>query len=333
MIPAQMADADEISRFTRLAATPPKPAPPLGERRRLGEILIATGELTGSQLEHALSQQPTLQLPLGQTLLKLGYTTDEIMRQALSTQLGVPYIDLANVIIDRSLAQIIDADFARRNGLLPVARIGSTLTVAMDDPTARSIVEELSRRTAHTVTVVTSSAQALQRAIGRLYDKVIPELPTPPPVAPPPSAALGMPASYHSYAAVLGLAEVEFADLLRVVEQGLSYRAYEQLVANSGMADDRVIEFVDISRRTLARRKREGRFTREESDRLLRAARLFSATLDLFKHDRTIAVAWLLSAQPALGGRVPLELTRTDLGAREVEGAIARLRRAQTGPS
>ena len=70
----------------------PRPHPT--QRSRLGEILLAGGAITEQQLEHALAQQASLKLPLGKVLLKLEYITDETMRQALSAQLNVPFIDL-----------------------------------------------------------------------------------------------------------------------------------------------------------------------------------------------------------------------------------------------
>ena len=60
-------------------------------------------------------------------------------------------------------------------------------------------------------------------------------------------------------------------------------------------------------------------------DRLVRAARIFGGALQLFKGDRATASAWLESGQPVLGGSVPIELARTDLGAREVERALSQL--------
>jgi type IV pilus assembly protein PilB len=143
-----------------------------GRRSKLGEILVEQGAITVSQLEHALAEQATLKLPLGQILLKLDYVSDETMRQALGLQLNVPYLDLENVMIDRSLARVINATFAKRHALLPVATVGRTLTVAMDDPTATAIVQDLNRLTGFSVTVVTSSSRAIQRAFRRLYDDV-----------------------------------------------------------------------------------------------------------------------------------------------------------------
>src|SRR5262245_977434 len=156
-------------------------AHPSSEARRskLGEILVENGAITVSQLEHALAEQSTLKLPLGQILLKLDYVTDETMRQALGLQLNVPYLDLENVMIDRGLARVINPTYAKRHSLLPVATVGRTLTVAMDDPTATAIVQDLSRLTGFSITVVTSSSRAILRAFKRLYDDVpdVPEAP------------------------------------------------------------------------------------------------------------------------------------------------------------
>jgi len=143
-----------------------------GRRSKLGEILVDNGAITVGQLEHALAEQSTLKLPLGQILLKLDYVSDETMRQALGLQLNVPYLDLENVMIDRGLARVINPTFAKRHALLPVATVGRTLTVAMDDPTATAVVQDLNRLTGFSVTVVTSSSRAIQRAFRRLYDDI-----------------------------------------------------------------------------------------------------------------------------------------------------------------
>jgi len=142
-------------------------------RSRLGEILLQNESITQDQLTHALAEQARLKLPIGQMLLKLNYVTDEAMRQALGQQLNVPYLDLDNVVIDRSLARLVDRGFAKRHILMPVARIGSTLTVAMDDPTATSVVEELERMTGFTINAVTSSGKAIVGAFRRIYEEEV----------------------------------------------------------------------------------------------------------------------------------------------------------------
>ncbi len=129
----------------------------------------------------------------------------------------------------------------------------------------------------------------------------------------------------HAYVILLGLDTFDGPDLLRSMRKGLSYRTFERFRRNTSLSFERVADLIDIPRRTMTRRKREGRFLPDESDRLLRASRLFAKTLELFAGDRNAATEWLTTAQPALGGSVPLDLAKSEVGAREVERLVGRL--------
>lgn len=129
----------------------------------------------------------------------------------------------------------------------------------------------------------------------------------------------------HSYVVLLGLETFDAPDLLRAVRKGFLYRTFERFLRNTSLPFETMTKLIDIPRRTLTRRKREGRFLPDESDRLLRASRLFGRTLELFEGDRNAATEWLTKAQPALGGALPIDLAKTDVGAREVETLIGRL--------
>ena len=129
----------------------------------------------------------------------------------------------------------------------------------------------------------------------------------------------------HAYVILLGLETFDPRDLLRAVKKGLSYRTFERFRRNTSLSFERITGLIDIPRRTMTRRKRDGRFLPDESDRLLRASRLFGKTLELFEGDRDAATEWLTAAQPALGGSVPLDLAKSEVGAREVERLVARL--------
>src|SRR6266705_1357024 len=121
----------------------------------------------------------------------------------------------------------------------------------------------------------------------------------------------------HSYVVLLGLETFDIPALLKTVERGFVYRTFERFQRNICLPFEQVTALVDIPRRTLTRRKREGRFLPDESDRLLRASRLFGKTLELFEGNRDAATEWLTTAQPALGGTRPTNLANTDVGARE----------------
>lgn len=128
----------------------------------------------------------------------------------------------------------------------------------------------------------------------------------------------------HAYTVLLGLDYFDLPNVLKAVEKGFPWKSFERLMQNMAVSSDHLAEIVGIPRRTLARRKIEKRFTSDESERLLRGARVFAKSLRLFDGDREAAVEWLLTLEVALG-RAPAELIRTDVGAREVERVLGAL--------
>jgi putative toxin-antitoxin system antitoxin component (TIGR02293 family) len=129
----------------------------------------------------------------------------------------------------------------------------------------------------------------------------------------------------NSHVVLLGLQTFDSPRLLRSVESGLPYSVFERLLANTALPSDAALILVNIPQRTLTRRKREGRFHQDESDRLVRASRIFGRALSLFEGNRDAAKRWLSEPQKALGGEVPLVVSRTEVGALEVERVIGRL--------
>ena len=115
------------------------------------------------------------------------------------------------------------------------------------------------------------------------------------------------------------------AGLWQRIREGLAYRSWDRFMENSGLTKEEAHLFVNIASRTLARRKAEGRLHPDESDRLVRAARVFARAVELFEGDSKSARAWLSRPQSALGGATPLDYAATELGAREVENVIGRL--------
>jgi len=133
------------------------------------------------------------------------------------------------------------------------------------------------------------------------------------------------PPGAHYFAVLLGLQTYDWPSLLRSVDRGLPYRVMEHLRENAGVADSVIFDWIQIAPRTADRRKQQGRFGPDESDRLLRVARILGRAIELFEGDRDEAMIWLTTGQPAFGGGVPIEISRTELGAREVENLIGRL--------
>lgn len=129
----------------------------------------------------------------------------------------------------------------------------------------------------------------------------------------------------YLYVALLGLRVYEPLKIYGRVRVGLSYSALERFQRNTSLESGALSTLLQLPPRTLARRKAAGRLEPEESDRLLRASRVFGRALELFEGDADAAREWLLDRQLLLGGLVPLELATTDVGALEVERLIGRL--------
>jgi len=131
--------------------------------------------------------------------------------------------------------------------------------------------------------------------------------------------------SEHFYVTLLGLSTFETAALHGRVEAGLSYQALERVRQALDVSTGEFAEFIWVSTRTLARRKESKRLQPDESDRLVRLARIIGLTLRLFEGDLAQARHWLLAPNLALGDEAPVRMATTEVGAREVEHLIGRL--------
>jgi putative toxin-antitoxin system antitoxin component (TIGR02293 family) len=134
----------------------------------------------------------------------------------------------------------------------------------------------------------------------------------------------GQKQGYH-YVALLGIRVFEPLGIYKCVRKGFAYSALARFQQNTSLPAAVLAAWAQIPPRTLARRKQEGKLDPEESDRLLRVSRIFGRALELFEGDAVAAREWLSTEQVALGGLVPLELAKTDVGAHEVENLIGRL--------
>jgi putative toxin-antitoxin system antitoxin component (TIGR02293 family) len=133
--------------------------------------------------------------------------------------------------------------------------------------------------------------------------------------------------SGHTYVGLLGMRANDTPGLLEEVREGLPYNSWERFLASTGLSKEAASGVVQITSRTLARRKEQGRLHPDESDRLVPAARIFCLTVGLFEGDHDAARRWLTNPQPALGGSSPWDYAAAELGAREVESLIGRLER------
>ena len=101
---------------------------------KLGQLLVSSNVISEEQLKEALGMQKRAGGRLGTNLVKLGYITEEKLVTFLSRQYGVPAVNLSEYKIDQAILKLVPRDIARKYLIMPVARVGATLTVAMADP-------------------------------------------------------------------------------------------------------------------------------------------------------------------------------------------------------
>src|SRR5712672_1779866 len=140
---------------------------------RIGELLLKEKRSTPEQLQEALNYQRTNGGKLGFNLIKLGYVKDEEITALLSKQYGVPSIALTQFEIDPAVVKLVPGETAQKYQIVPLSRAGSTLTIAMTDPTNVFAMDDIKFMTGYTVEPVVASETAVIDAIAKYYGKGI----------------------------------------------------------------------------------------------------------------------------------------------------------------
>jgi len=136
---------------------------------RFGEFLVKAGAINDEQLQAALEAQSSQGGRLGTNLVKLGHLGEKDLIEHLSQHFGVPSVDLKGMEIEESVLKIIPADIARKYTILPVAKAGATVTLAMIDPTNVFAMDDVKFMTGYKVEPVVASETALRAAIEEHY--------------------------------------------------------------------------------------------------------------------------------------------------------------------
>jgi type IV pilus assembly protein PilB len=136
---------------------------------KLGQMLISSNIISEEQLRQALNLQKKDGGRLGTNLVKLGYVNEDDLVSFLSKQYGVPAINLSEYTIDPPVIKLIPIEMARKYLIMPVTRVGATLTIAMADPSNLFAIDDVKFMTGYNVEVVVSSESNVMSAIAANY--------------------------------------------------------------------------------------------------------------------------------------------------------------------
>jgi putative toxin-antitoxin system antitoxin component (TIGR02293 family) len=124
--------------------------------------------------------------------------------------------------------------------------------------------------------------------------------------------------------AVLGRRFSRDVDLQAAIREGFPQKVIEELMEAADLSIKELAASLDLSPRSLQRRRRQGRLARYESDRIYRLARIVALAKSSLG-GRDAATRWLKRPNRALGGNAPLAVIDTELGARAVENVLGRI--------
>jgi len=137
--------------------------------KQLGELLIERGVIDHKQLERALLAQKDKNALLGEVLVELGFATEEDIAQALTCQFGFPYLPLANYDIDGEVIKSVPENVCRQFCLIPIDKIGKSLTLAMANPLNQQAVEDVEMISGCTIQIFVSTTSDIRGSIERYY--------------------------------------------------------------------------------------------------------------------------------------------------------------------
>ena len=139
---------------------------------RIGDALIQKGLLTEEQLQEALSKQKELGQKLGETVVTLGFVSENDMIDMLVEQLGIEYVDVRREKIDESAVKLLKEDFLRKNSIIPIGYdplLPNVLRVAMADPMDIIAIDDISIITNLQIDPVLSTKTAIDIALDKVF--------------------------------------------------------------------------------------------------------------------------------------------------------------------
>lgn len=140
-----------------------------GKRQKLGDILIKERLVDPEQLNQARTAARRDGVPLERVLLKLRFIEEEALAKALATQYDLSFVHINSLDIEADLARYINASYAQKQRIVPISKIGNTLTLAMAYPVKLHELKELEQSIRARIIPVIAPESEIFKAQQRLY--------------------------------------------------------------------------------------------------------------------------------------------------------------------
>jgi len=138
-------------------------------RKRLGQMLVEAGLLSEQDVVQAAAEAREAGMRLGEYIVQKGLVTAEALALALSTQLGLRFLDLMRINVQHEATSLVPADVCREHTLIPIETDGRSLLVVMADPGNIQVIEELRSMTGLDIRPAVGIPDEIRRAINISY--------------------------------------------------------------------------------------------------------------------------------------------------------------------
>ncbi len=138
-------------------------------KKKVGKILCEKAYLSATELESGLAEQKQRRGRLGQLLIRLGFITQVQLNEALALQVGIEKVDLTDISISPEVISLVPAELVSKHNILPLWNNNSRLAVAMIDPFAPQVIEDLRLVTGYSVERYYAEPVRLEQAILKFY--------------------------------------------------------------------------------------------------------------------------------------------------------------------
>ena len=132
---------------------------------RLGELLVRRGLLTAAQLTKATEEQASGTTALGVVLVKLGFLNEADLAGCLQKEYHLSLVDPSAMNIPTEVIRLIPSSLVTRHHVIPISFSGSSLTVAMSDPSNLVAINEVKFLTGYDVKVAVACVSSITAAI------------------------------------------------------------------------------------------------------------------------------------------------------------------------
>ena len=135
--------------------------------KQIGQLLIESGDMEVDTIDQVLGQQLTDQRRFGQIAVASGLCSERAVACALARQFHYEFVDLKDAVLDPALVGLLPSDLSIRHRLIPLARRGNVLTVAVDDPTDIAVLDRLELTTGLVIDPRVAATTQLERLLER----------------------------------------------------------------------------------------------------------------------------------------------------------------------